>query len=144
MATFQVVINGSKLAEVERRAGEVDLRRRGNRVLNAARRNVDVDTGRLRASLHMEIIQTPKGPVARIGSNLGYAMVRERGSGIYAGKGPIRPRNASVLRWPATNNSGQGNRRYSGGKTSGYIFAREVKGQKGSRFLERSLEAARG
>lgn len=119
------------------------VHRVGNRVLNNARRLAPVDTGRLRASLTMEMRLENGVPVARVGTNVGYGLFVHEGTGIYAGRPPIRPRTARVLRWPAVNNSGSGNRRYSGGSTAGYIYARQVRGQPAQPFLRLALAATR-
>lgn len=121
-----------------------DTHRRGQRVLNAARRGAPVDEGRLRASLTLEMRRQADGaPLARIGSNLEYAIYVHEGTGVYAGRGPIRPRSGRFLRWPVKNNSGVGARRYRGGRTARYAFARQVRGVKGRPFLRNALEAAR-
>lgn len=119
-----------------------ELRRRANSVLNAARAGCPVNTGVLRASLTMEIVSESGVPVARIGSPLEYLIYVHEGTGVYAGRGPITPKNGTVLRWPGINNSGTGNRRYKGGKTANYVYARSVKGVKGRPFLREALESA--
>lgn len=134
MAGNVVRWNVSKLTAVGYDAGVVAVTRRGNRVLNAARRNVSVDSARLKGSLKMEVVRRARGPVARIGSNLKYAMYEEKGTGIYAGRGYITPKSGKYLRWPAK--SGRGS-------TSGYVFAKRIRGRKGTRFLTRALAAAK-
>lgn len=121
-----------------------DVYRRGNRVLNAARRLCPVDEGRLRSSLAVEMRSVRGAPAARIGSNLPYAIFVHEGTGIYAGRGPIKPVRAKVLRWAGKNNSGGGRRRYRGGATAGYVFARQSKGSPGRPFLRNALPAATG
>lgn len=121
-----------------------DIQRRGNRVLNAARVNAPVDEGRLRGSLKMEMRVERGEPVARVGTNVEYAIYVHEGTGVYAGRGPIKPVRAKVLRWPIKNNSGRTRRRYRGGKTSAYAFAKQVKGVKGRPFLRNALRAAGG
>lgn len=120
------------------------MQRRGQRVLNAARRLCPVDEGRLRASLAMEMRQQTEGPVVRVGSNLKYAIYVHEGTGVYAGRGPIRPKSGKYLRWPAKNNSGSGRRRYKSGRTSRYVFAKQVRGIPSRPFLRDALPAARG
>jgi hypothetical protein len=118
-----------------------ELRRRGNRVLSSAVRRCPVDEGRLRGSLTLEMRQTTGGvPVARIGSNLEYAIYVHEGTGIHAGKGYIYPKAGKFLVWPVKNNSGQGRRRYKGGKTAKYAFAKRVQGVKGRPFLRDALQ----
>lgn len=118
---------------------------KGQRVLNAARQTCPVDEGRLRASLTMEVVTIGDVVTTRIGSNLEYIVYVHEGTGIYGPHGTrIVPRNATVLRWPVKNNSGTGRRRYRGGQTANFAFARSVKGVKGRPFLREALRAARG
>lgn len=142
---IEVRFNGAALRSLAVQASEQDLRVRANRVLNAARRNAPVDEGRLRASIAVEFTTGPDGePVARIGSNLPYALFVHEGTGIYGPKGQmIRPLNGRFMRWPIKNNSGSGNRRYSGGATAGYAYARETRGSPARPFLRDALDAAR-
>lgn len=119
-----------------------DLTRRGQRVLNMARTLCPVDEGRLRASLTMEVVSTGGSFYIRVGSNLDYAIFVHEGTGIYVGRPMITAKGGGLLRWPAKNNSGSGNRRYSGGSTSGYVYARKVRGQPPQPFLRDALNAA--
>lgn len=121
-----------------------DLWRRANRVLNRARQLVPVDQGTLRASLHVEPRRTGSLPTMAIGSNLPYALWVHEGTGVYAGGGRITARSGGLLRWPAKNNSGSGRRRYKGGATAGYVFARSIRGMKGTPYLKDALPAAAG
>ncbi len=140
-----VRFNQQALRSIAVQAAEDDLRVRANRVLNAARRNAPVDEGRLRASIAVEFTTDRDGsPVARIGSNLPYAIFVHEGTGIYGPRGAmIRPRTRQFMRWPVKNNSGSGNRRYSGGSTSSYAYARETRGVRPRPFLRDALDAAR-
>jgi hypothetical protein len=127
----------------------VDLVKRAERVRRAAVGNLTksgaVDTGRLRGSVTTEIVITSGRPMARVGTNLPYGRYVEEGTGIYGPKGrPIRPVNARLLRWPVTNNSGSGRRRYKGGRTAEFAFARSVKGMKPRPWLRPALSAAGG
>lgn len=141
-----VNLNGPALRSVAISVAEKDLTVRANRVLNQARRDIKVDTGTARASLHIEYSKGPGGePIARIGSNLKYVIFLHEGTGIYGPKGSyIYPKNGRFMVWPVLNNSGSGNRRYSGGSTSSYAFARRTRGMPGDPFLLRALNAARG
>lgn len=120
-----------------------DLIRRGQRVENKARRLCPVDEGRLRASISTEVRGSGSSLTIRIGSNLEYAIYVEEGTGIYAGRGYITPKRGTYMRWPRKNNSGSGSRRYSGGRTSTYVFAKRVKGVRPRPFLRPALDAAR-
>lgn len=147
MATTAVVIrfDGNALRQVTLAGAADDITRRANRVQNDARSRVPVDTGRLRNSIVVEYFTAPGGaPAARIGSNLEYALFRHEGTGIYGPRGQmIRPRSGRFMVWPVKNNSGSGNRRYSGGRTSRYAFARQTRGTPGVPFLLLALDAAR-
>lgn len=118
--------------------------RYGNRVLNRARQLCPVDEGRLRASLTLEMRITPRGPIARIGSNLEYARYVHEGTGIYGpSHQPIRPVSARALRWPIKNNSGRGRRRFAGGSTAGYVFSMRSSGSPARPFLRDALRSTR-
>lgn len=105
-----------------------DVMARGQRVQAAARRNINSQSGNLARSITVEFI-TQRGEVgSEIGSRLHYAMMVHEGTGIYGRSGrPIRPRRSKALI-------------VSGGVGSG--FAHSVKGQPGTKFLERALRAA--
>lgn len=141
LANVRVELNGAALRSIAIRGSEIDLARRANNVLNAARRNAPVDKGTLRGSLTVTFSHGTSGePIARIGSNLPYAIFVHEGTGIYGPRHtPIRPIHGKFLRWPITS----GGHRYSGGKTAGYAFARQVRGVRGRPFLLLALDAAR-
>lgn len=148
MATARFVLDpGQVRAQLTGPSGAItrDTIRRGQRVLNAARRNCPVDEGRLRGSLAMDVIGSG-GPAleVRVGSNLEYAIYVHEGTGVYAGRGYITPKRAKLLRWPNKNNSGSGSRRYSSGRTSQYVFAKRVRGVPSRPFLRDALPAAAG
>lgn len=121
-----------------------EIQMRGNRVLRQSRRLVPVDQGTLKASLTMEMRVSRGVPIAVVGSNLKYAIYVHEGTGLYSKKNPryIRPVRARILRWPNKNNSGTGNRRYSGGRTSSYTFAMKSRGTPGRPYLVDALPAA--
>ena len=121
----------------------IDIQRRTNRVMNQARRNAPVDEGRLRASIAMEMRSQNGSPVGRVGTNVEYALYVHEGTGVEAGRGYIVPVRARVLRWPAKNNSGAGNRRYRGGATGNYVYAKRSRGVKARPFLRDALSAAK-
>jgi hypothetical protein len=121
-----------------------DLHRRGNRVLNRARVLCPVDQGQLRASLTMEVISRDGDPVVRVGTNVKHAIWVHEGTGIYGPrKTPITPKRARLLRWPVKNQSGSGRRRFRGGATQQYAYAKSVKGVRPRPFLRDALPAAR-
>lgn len=118
--------------------------RRGNAVVREAKRLAPKDTGTLSRSIIAEMHVDRGLPVVYVGSSLPYALFVHEGTGIYSKTNPgyITPRRASVLRWPKTNNSGIGRRRYRGGATAAYAYAKRVKGQPGRPFLRDALPKA--
>lgn len=119
-----------------------DLLRRGNNVRNRALQNMrsmgigqKVGTGHLAQSLVVELVTSGSQLAVRIGSRLKYAIY------VHEGHGVIVPRNAKALRWPAVSNGGSP-RRYKGGKTAGYVFAKRVRPVAGRPFLREALSAA--
>jgi hypothetical protein len=123
-----------------------DLLRRGNRVKNRAQQLVRVNTGVLRSSIHVSPVSEAGGSLSvQVGTNVPYALFVHEGTGLYGPRGAlIRPRNASVLRWPAINNSGSGRRRYKAGATAGYVFSRYSRGSPPNHFLTDALSAGAG
>lgn len=117
-----------------------DLLRRGNNVRNAALQNMrsmgvgaKVGTGTLAGSIVVELVNAGGLLAVRVGSRLPYAIF------MHEGHGEIRPVRAKVLRWPATGGTP---RRYKGGKTKGYVYARRVRPVAGKPFLREALSAA--
>lgn len=76
-------------------SGEVGkhLRYKGNLILAAAKRQVGVRTGALRASLHMRHFRDIRGQYVKIGSDLPYARLHHEGTRPHI----ITPRNSQVL-----------------------------------------------
>lgn len=71
------------------------LRRIGSRILAAAKSQVGVRTGALRASLHMRHFRDPRGQYIRIGSSMKYALLHHEGTRPHL----ILPRKRQVLRF---------------------------------------------
>jgi hypothetical protein len=96
--------------------------RRGQKVRSRALQLAGVDTGRLRASIHVELV--PEGGIvkARIGSAVAYAAFHHGGHGV------IRPVRAKVL---VFNVRGR------------WVFAKRVGPVPGTEFIKRALPAAR-
>lgn len=131
-ARVEVTFNASALRSLAIQGSEDELRVRANRVLSRARSLAPVDKGTLRASLAVTFARSPAGePVARIGSNLPYAIWVEQGTGIYGPSGsPITPRNGRYLVFTPR------------GATKP-VFARSVRGRRATPFLTPALDAAR-
>lgn len=77
--------------------GEVGryMRKRGSLVVSAAKRQVGVRTGALRASIHMRHLRDTRGQYLKIGSPLPYARAHHEGTRPHF----IRPRERHVLRF---------------------------------------------
>ena len=100
-----------------------DMYRRGQNVRSRALQLASSDTGRLRASIHVELV--PGGGIvkARIGSNVAYAAFHHEGHGV------IRPVRAQVLVFHVRGR---------------WVFTKQVGPVEGTQFLRRALPAARG
>lgn len=77
--------------------GEVGryLRRKANLIATAARAQVGVETGALRASIHVQHRRDSRGQFVRIGSPLPYAFYHHRGTSPHL----IRPDKAGMLKF---------------------------------------------
>jgi len=71
------------------------LARKGRMVTVAARAQVGVRTGALRASIHMRHLRDSRGQFVRIGSALNYALMHHEGTKPHL----ITPNRAQVLRF---------------------------------------------
>lgn len=101
-------------------------------------------TGDLRKTTQATVAIENGVPVGTIASNKEYAIFVHEGTGIYGPKKEvIRPRQAKALQWPVTN-PGKGRRRYKGGKTQAYNYAKFVRGQKGVPYLKMAMERVLG
>jgi hypothetical protein len=103
----------------------------GKKVERKAKRLVPVDHGVLRNSITTELI-IRRGPVARIGTKSKYGLYVHEGTGIYGSKhAPITPKHGKVLVFTSR-------------KTNKLVFARSVKGMKGTPYLRNALIAVVG
>lgn len=71
------------------------LKRKGGYVLRAAKRQVGVNTGNLRRSIHMRHFRDSRGQYVRIGSNENYALAHHQGTRPHI----IKPDRAQALRF---------------------------------------------
>lgn len=72
-----------------------DLKRRGRLVLAAAKAQVGVRTGALRASIHMRHLRDARGQYVKIGSTRKYALMHHEGTKPHL----ITPNRAHVLKF---------------------------------------------
>jgi hypothetical protein len=102
---------------------------RGQRVRRAAQRNVNSQSGALAHSIRVEIVIVGDRAGVQVGTNLHYARFVHDGTGIYGpSHRPIRPTRRKALAFS--------------GRSGGVIVA-SSRGQRGTKFLERALHAAR-
>jgi hypothetical protein len=99
-----------------------DMYRRGQKVRSRAQQLVGVDTGRLRASIYVDLMHRDGVVGARVGSVVAYARWHHEGHGI------IRPVRAKLL---VFNVRGR------------WVFTKQVGPVEGTEFLRRALPAAR-
>jgi phage gpG-like protein len=99
-----------------------DMYRRGQNVRSRALRLAGVDTGRLRASIHVELTQHGGVVGARIGSTVAYAAFHHEGHGV------IRPIRAQVLVFHVRGR---------------WVFTKRVGPVEGTEYLRKALPAAR-
>lgn len=102
------------------------LARKGRLVLAAAKAQVGVRTGALRASIHMRHLRDSRGQFVRIGSPLNYALAHHEGTRPHL----ITPNRAQVLRFT---------------RGSAVIYAHAVMhpGTKPNRYLTNNLRLVR-
>lgn len=73
------------------------LAEKGRRIVVAAKAQVGVDTGRLRASIHMRHLRSSAGQYIEVGSSVRHALAHHEGTRPHM----IFPTRASVLRFSA-------------------------------------------
>jgi hypothetical protein len=101
-----------------------DMYRRGQNVRSAAMREVGVESGRLRTSLHVEQVRRGDTLVTTVGSNVEHALVHHEGHHEIV---PRRPGGVLVFR-------------VHGGPI---VFTRHVRAVEGTHYLKKALPAAR-
>jgi bacteriophage HK97-gp10 putative tail-component len=104
-----------------------DALRRGDRVQAVARVLAPKRTGRLAASISVDLVAHRGGVAVQVGTNVDYALFQHDGTGIYGRGRPIRPRAGKVLVF------------VSGGVK---VYAHQVRGAPATKFLERAIFAA--
>jgi len=136
MATTRVRINQAELNRLLRGSNGPVVRHittLTRRTTNAAKRNVKVDEGTLRASVNGVVHVEATRVVGRVGSPLQYGLYLHEGTGIYGPKRrPIRPVHRKFLRFEVKRGRAARGRRP-------IVFAKEVRGVKGDKWLVRAL-----
>jgi HK97 gp10 family phage protein len=136
-------------AEVNRllssRSGGVarDALRRGYRVEAEMKRRCPVDHGRLRGSLHTQLVSGHRSGVpfhVEVGTDVKYAIYVEKGTGLYGPKhARIYPQRGKVMVFTPRKGA-------SGGLiprgARNVVFARSTRGMKAQPFMGVSLHAA--
>jgi hypothetical protein len=89
-----------------------------------AKANARVDTGRGRASGNHSVTNVGPLVVGRVAFSAKHMLYQHEGTGIYAGRPPIRPKKAKVLVFQV------------GGRT---VYARQVRGIRGDKFLVKAF-----
>jgi hypothetical protein len=129
MSTAEVRVNDAAIQKMLRSPkGQVarGILKIGKKVERKAKRLVPVDQGILRNSITTELI-IRRGPVARIGTKTKYALAVHNGTGVYGPRGvPITPKKGKVLVFTSR-------------KTGQLVFAKSVKGMKGTPYLRDAL-----
>jgi hypothetical protein len=113
---------------------------RGYRVQSRAKQNLSgstgsgpkrVDTGRLRASITVQLVRRMGYPAVRIGTNVKYGMWVHDGTGLYGPRHSyIYPKTKRYMRWRPKG-------------SQGYVYAKRTKGMRGNPFLTEALEHAK-
>ena len=136
---FRVTINEANLAwYVNSPAGPAVrlVTRYTGRTLVAARAGAPVDTGVGRAGMRSDVVITARAVTGRIFMPR-HMWWQHQGTGVYAGKGPIRPKKGSYLVFRASRSVGplrQGQKHPAPGKRQ-LVFAKQVKGVPPNPFL---------
>jgi hypothetical protein len=112
--------------------------RRAENTAKVARRNAPqgkVSGGTLRASI-VAGLDFDRVPIGTVKATAKHAMWVSKGTGIYAGRGYIRPKSARYMIFSTAYG------RYNLPQSGGFYYATAIKGQKANPYLENSLPAA--
>lgn len=117
-----------------------DMLRRAKNVQKGAKATAPVGKvggGKMRQSITAKVVTGTSGsPVGEVSVNVPYAMWVTKGTGIYAGRGLIRPKSAQYMVFSVAYG------RYNIPQAGGYYYAEYVKGQKANPFLVKALPLA--
>lgn len=137
MVRVIVNVDSSKMVNVSQHIPEIQkrgLNYAAQGMLRHLKQNSPVDQGHLKG-WHSENISDSE---VEIKTPAEYAKFVNDGTGIYNGRGIIRPKNgSSVLRFkPSKKWKGPVNK-------DGYVYLKWSRGQKGQHFVEKSMEQTR-
>lgn len=138
----KVRLNQANIEALARPGGAVyrEVDRIGRRVESRAKRNANVDTGRMRSSIRNTMSVRGRRVTATIGTDVEYALYQHEGTGIY---GPrhrvITPKRGKFLRFEVSGPVGP--RRPGDRGNSNVVYARYVRGTPPNPFLTSALIA---
>jgi hypothetical protein len=95
-----------------------------------------VNGGKMRASITAKVVKAGRGVEGEVTLNVPYAMWVTKGTGIYAGRGVIRPKSSPYMIFSTAYG------RYNIPSYNGFYYARSIKGQKPNQFFVKTLPAA--
>lgn len=101
----------------------------GRRAEAIAKATAPRNTGALAASITHRVEVSAASVAVDVYSPLKYAIYQELGTGIYAGRGMIKPKSGRFLVFTPKG-------------SATVVFARQVRGTPAKHFLEKALEAA--
>lgn len=113
----------------------------GRRVHRFAQAHAPRETGRLAGSIFVVVRYSPGTVYAEIGTNVKYGLYQHEGTGIYAGRGYIRPKTGKYMRFKPGRPTGplpQGVGHKSRGARP-WVYAKKVKGVPPNPFLTQAL-----
>lgn len=116
-----------------------DMLRRAKAVQRAAKATAPIGKvggGKMRQSIMARVVKAGRGVEGEVNVNVPYALWVTKGTGIYAGRGLIRPRSAQYMVFSVAYG------RYNIPQAGGYYYAEYVKGQKPNPFLLKALPVA--
>lgn len=108
------------------------------RVNNLAKATAPSDTGALRASIRMAVNTRGKRVVGRVWTTKRYAIYQHEGTGVYAGKGRIKPKSKKALAFEPRSGRPQG--RGARSSKGGRVVVASVKGVPPNPWLVNALD----
>lgn len=113
----------------------------GNKVQHRAQMRSPRESGRLAASIYLVVRHVPGVVFAEIGTRVKYGLYQHEGTGIYAGRGYIKPKTRTIMRFRpgrATGPLPQG-QEHPARSARPWVYAKRVKGVPPNPFLTDAL-----